>query len=65
MSGYNWKCKNSTESNLCASSQECDYCLDMDFVLTFEKECRKDKDFFMLNYRLYDTVKDLYIKWNN
>jgi len=65
MSKYDWQCADAIDSNFCKNSQDCDYCGDMEFVLTFEKECRKSDDFFMLNYRLYDTVKDLYIKWNN
>ena len=39
---------------------------DLDYVLTFKKECRKDEDFFDMNPKAWDYVKELCAKhgWN-
>ena len=39
---------------------------DLDFVLTFKKECRKDEDFFDMNPNAWEHVKMLCEKhgWN-
>tara|TARA_R110001592_G_scaffold103727_1_gene292036 strand:+ start:816 stop:983 length:168 start_codon:yes stop_codon:yes gene_type:complete len=39
------------------------YQIDMDYIATFEKECRKDDDFFSLNPKAWEHVQFLYKKY--
>ena len=40
----------------------CSYCDDMDYVLTYEKECRKCDEFDSMNKDALKHVEDIYRK---
>ena len=60
-----WKnCKDATGDNqYCDKGVEgCNYCDDMDYVLTYEKEYRKCEDFAGMNKEAEKHVREFYRK---
>ena len=60
-----WKnCKDATSDNLyCDKGPDgCNYCDDMDYVLTYEKQYRKCDDFEYQDPNIEKHVREIYIK---